>query len=100
MNRGERGSIASTTYVIGWLVLLLLTGASLVSAYLHLGAFGPIVEFGIAGTQAAIIFILFMRLRTQSPLNWLFAGAGFFWLLFLYGLGMTDYATRRGWPWH
>jgi caa(3)-type oxidase subunit IV len=69
MNRGARGSIASTTYVIGWLVLLLLTAASLISAYLHLGVFGPIVEFGIAATEAAIVFMLFMRLRTQSPLN-------------------------------
>jgi hypothetical protein len=68
MNRGTRGSIASTTYVIGWLVLL-LTAASLISAYLHLGVFGPIVEFGIAATEAAIVFMLFMRLRTQTPLN-------------------------------
>jgi cytochrome c oxidase subunit IV len=100
MSRGERRAITSITYVIGWLVLLLLAGVSLLSAYLHLGAFGPIIEFGISATQAAIVFVLFMRLRTQPSLNWLFAGAGFFWLLFLYGLSMTDYATRRGWPWH
>ena len=50
-------------------MLLLLTAASLISAYLHLGVFGPIVEFGIAATEAAIVFMLFMRLRTQSPLN-------------------------------
>jgi len=86
------------TYVIAWLVLLLLTALSLLSAYLRLGAFGPIVQFGSAATQAAIVFVLFMRLKSQPSLNWLFAGAGFFWLLFLYGLSMTDYLTRRGWP--
>ena len=32
-----------------------------------------------------------------SP-KWVFAGGGFFWLLFLYGLATTDYATRRNWP--
>ena len=58
----------------------------------------PIVQFGIAATQAAIVFVLFMRLKGPPSLKWLFAGAGFFWLLFLYGLSMTDYATRRGWP--
>jgi hypothetical protein len=42
--------------------------------------------------------VLFMRLRGPPSLKWLFAGAGFFWLLFLYGLSMTDYATRHGWP--
>ena len=54
-------------------------------------------QFGIAATQAAIVFILFMRLKGPPSLKWVFAGAGFFWLLFLYGLSTTDYATRRGW---
>lgn len=95
---GEQGS--ALVFVIAWLVLLLLTGLSLLSSYLGLGAFAPVVEFGIAATQAAIIFVLFMRLKGPPSLKWLFAGAGFFWLLFLYGLSTTDYATRRGWPLH
>ena len=85
-------------YVVAWLVLLLLTGLSLLSAYLGLGVYGPITQFGIAATQAAIVFILFMRLKGPPSLKWIFAGAGFFWLSFLYGLSMMDYATRRGWP--
>ncbi len=85
-------------YIAGWLVLLLLLGLSVLSAYLPIGIFHPIVNFGIALTQAAIVFILFMKLRGRPSLKWVFAGAGFFWLLFLYGLSMTDYATRRGWP--
>ncbi|MGH7030635.1 MAG: cytochrome C oxidase subunit IV family protein [Stellaceae bacterium] len=93
---GGRGS--ALVYIIAWLVLLLLTGISLLSSYLRLGAFAPVVEFGVAATQAAIIFVLFMRLRGPPSLKWLFAGAGFFWLLFLYGLSTTDYATRHGWP--
>jgi cytochrome c oxidase subunit IV len=84
-------------YIVAWLVLL-LTGLSLLSAYLGLGVAAPIVQFGIAATQATIVFILFMRLKGRPSLKWLFAGAGFFWLLYLYGLSMTDYATRRGWP--
>jgi caa(3)-type oxidase subunit IV len=85
-------------YVIAWLVLMLLLGLSTLSAYLDIGFFHPIVTFGIAATQAAIIFIVFMRLRGRPSLKWLFAGAGFFWLLFLYGLSMVDYATRTGFP--
>ena len=85
-------------YVIAWLVLVLLTGISLWTAFLGLGMYAPVTEFGIAASQAAIIFILFMRLKGPPSLKWIFAGAGFFWLLFLYGLSMTDYATRRGWP--
>jgi cytochrome c oxidase subunit IV len=97
MNAAAKGSSA-LPYAVAWLVLLLLTGLSLLSAYLGLGVYAPIVEFGVAATQAAIVFILFMRLRGRPSLKWLFAGAGFFWLLYLYGLSMTDYATRRGWP--
>ena len=85
-------------YISAWLVLLVLGGLSILSAYLRLGVYGPVVQFGIAATQAAIVFILFMRLKGPPSLKWLFAGAGFFWLLFLYGLSVTDYATRRGWP--
>ncbi|HYZ40605.1 MAG TPA: cytochrome C oxidase subunit IV family protein [Stellaceae bacterium] len=85
-------------YAVAWLVLLLLTGLSLFTAYLGLGVYAPVIEFAIAATQAAIVFILFMRLKGPPSLRWIFAGAGFFWLLFLYGLSATDYATRRGWP--
>ncbi|MBV8938162.1 MAG: hypothetical protein JO095_20490 [Alphaproteobacteria bacterium] len=85
-------------YVIAWLVLILLTGISIGAAFLGLAVWGPVVHFGIAATQAAIIFVLFMRLKGPPSLKWIFAGAGFFWLLFLYGLSATDYATRQGWP--
>ncbi|MGC2201326.1 MAG: cytochrome C oxidase subunit IV family protein [Stellaceae bacterium] len=85
-------------YVIAWLVLVLLTGISVWTAFLALGIYAPVVQFSIAATQAAIVFILFMRLKGPPSLKWLFAGAGFFWLLFLYGLSTTDYATRQGWP--
>ena len=91
-------SASALLYAGAWLVLLLLTGLSLCSAYLELGVYAPIIEFGIAATQAAIVFVLFMRLKGPPSLKWLFAGAGFLWLLFLYGLSATDYATRRGWP--
>jgi cytochrome c oxidase subunit 4 len=85
-------------YVLAWLVLLLLTGLSVSTAFLGLGVYAAMIEFGIAATQASIIFILFMRLKGSPSLKWLFAAAGFFWLLFLFGLSTTDYATRHGWP--
>jgi cytochrome c oxidase subunit IV len=96
MTRSDLDPIGA--YVIGWLVLLLLLGLSVLSAYLDIGIFHPIVNFGIAATQAAIIFILFMRLRGRPSLKWVFAGAGFFWLMFLFGLSAVDYATRTGFP--
>lgn len=85
-------------YVISWFVLLLLLGASVGSAYLPLGSFHPLANFGIAAIQAAIVFAVFMRLRHPPAIKWIFAGVGFFWLIFLFGLGVVDYLTRAGFP--
>ena len=85
-------------FVVAWLVLLLLAGVSMLSAFLGLGVWAPVVQFGIAAIQTAIIAILFMRLKGPPSLKWVFAGTGLFWLMFLFGLSMTDYTTRNGWP--
>ena len=85
-------------YLIAWLVLMLLLGLSVLSAYQDIGIFHPIVNFGIAATQAAIIFLVFMRLRGRPSLKWVFAAGGFFWLSFLYGIGVIDWLTRSGYP--
>jgi cytochrome c oxidase subunit 4 len=94
----EAKEAASLPFVVAWLVLLLLAGISMLSAYLGLGVWGPVVQFGIAAIQVAIIAILFMRLKGPPSLKWIFAGTGLFWLMFLFGITMTDYATRNGWP--
>jgi caa(3)-type oxidase subunit IV len=85
-------------YLIAWLVLMGLLGLSIFSAYLPLGHFHPLANFGIAVIQAAIVLAIFMRLKDPPAIKWVFAGAGFFWLLFLFGIGVIDYLTRAGFP--
>ena len=85
-------------FVIAWAVTLLLAGLSLWTAFLGMGIWAPMVQYGIAALQTAILFALFMRLKGPPSLKLVFAVSGFFWLLFLYGLSMTDYSNRRGWP--
>jgi cytochrome c oxidase subunit IV len=85
-------------FVVAWAVLVVLTGVSLGTAFLAIGKWAPIVQFSIAAIQAAFVYILFMRLKGPPSLKWVFAASGFFWLLFLYGIIMTDYSNRRGWP--
>ncbi|HEY7298301.1 MAG TPA: hypothetical protein VH684_10235 [Xanthobacteraceae bacterium] len=85
-------------FVVALAVLLVLAGLSLWTAFLGMGIWAPMVQFGISAIQTAILFILFMRLKGSPSLKWVFAVSGFFWLLFLYGLSMTDYSNRRGWP--
>ena len=94
----ERAPQPWQPYVIAWAVLLVLLGLSVFSSYLKIGAFHAAVNFGIAATQAALVFVLFMKLRGRPSLQWVFAGAGFFWLLVLFGLSAADYLTRQGFP--
>ncbi len=84
-----------TYYVVygALLVLLLLTVAV---AQLHLGAFGIILALTIAIGKAVLVLLYFMHLRQSSRLTWVFAAAGFAWLMILLALTMTDYLSR-GW---
>jgi cytochrome c oxidase subunit IV len=85
-------------FMIAWLAMLVLAGLSLLTAFLGIGRWAPMVQFGIAALQTSALFIFFMRLKGPPSLKWVFAISGFLWLSFLYGLSMTDYADRRGWP--
>ncbi|HZS85650.1 MAG TPA: cytochrome C oxidase subunit IV family protein [Stellaceae bacterium] len=86
------------TFVIAWAVLLLLLGINVLLAYQPIGGLHGFVPIGIAATQAFIIMAIFMKLRGRPSLKWVFAGAGFFWLMILLGLSSTDYMTRAAWP--
>jgi len=51
---------------------------------------------GIAMTKALLVILYFMHVRWSTRLTWLVVASGFFWLLILFGITMTDYLTR-GW---
>ena len=85
-------------FVVAWIALIVLAGVSVGTAFLGLGKWAPIVQFAIAAIQAGIVYIVFMRLKGPPSLKWVFAVTRFLWLLFLYGIAMTDYSNRRGWP--
>ena len=85
-------------FVIAWAALAVLAGVSILTAFLDMGMWAPMAEFGITAVQVFIVYSVFMRLKGPATLKWVFAGTGFFWLLFLYGITFTDYATRNGWP--
>jgi cytochrome c oxidase subunit IV len=85
-------------FVMAWIAILLGAGISAWTAFLGLGIWAPVLQIGIALIQTALLFVLFMRLKGAPSLKWVFAVSGFFWLVFLYGLSMTDYSNRRGFP--
>ena len=76
--------------------LMVLLVATVAVANLHVGprlALG--IALAIAVAKALLIILYFMGVRYSSQRVWLFAGAGFFWLLILLSI-LDDYVTR-GW---
>ncbi len=52
----------------------------------------------VAAAKAIIVLLVFMELARGPSLKLIFAGAGLFWLIIMFGLSFTDYATRTGFP--
>lgn len=75
-------------------LLMLMTVATVAVAFVDLGWGNTPVALAIALLKATVVILFFMHVRYNTPLMWLYAGAGFFWLLILLVLTMQDYYTR------
>ncbi len=85
-----------TTYLIVYIVLLALLGATVTAWYLNLGLLGILLGDMVGIVKATIIILYFMHVRSSSKMVWVIAGAGFVWLAILVGLTLSDYLSR-GW---
>jgi cytochrome c oxidase subunit 4 len=76
--------------------LMVLTAITVGVAYLDLGFLNTFVAVSIAVTKATLVLLYFMHVRYSGRLIWVFAGAGFIWLLILFAFVLSDTMTR-GW---
>ena len=76
--------------------LMVFTVITVVVAFFDLGALNNVVMLGIAITKATLVVMYFMHVRYSTRLIPLVAAGGFFWLLILFGITMSDYLSR-GW---
>ena len=88
--------VSRKIYFVIFFSLMILTVATYLVAKVDLGRFNAIVALTIAVIKALLVVLYFMHLRYSSRLTWVFVGAGFFWLLILIVLTLSDYMTR-GW---
>ena len=77
-----------------WLILLALFGANAFLAFVPLGEWNAAVHMSVAGAMIALLVLFFMDFRKYTALLRLAAGAGIFWLLFMFALTGADYFTR------
>jgi len=82
------------TYYVVFAALVVLLLATVGVANVDLGWLNFPLAAAIASLKALLILLYFMHVRYSTPLVWLVAGAGFFWLAILFSLTLSDYLTR------
>jgi cytochrome c oxidase subunit 4 len=83
-------------YYAIFLALMVGTGLTVLVAYYDLGYFNNVVMLAIACTKALLVVLFFMHVRWSTRLTWVVAASGFFWLLIMFTITMSDYVSR-GW---
>jgi len=80
--------------LVGWVGLLALLGMQVGLAFLPLGQAHLYFALGVSVVMATIIAWIFMELANAPHLARIFAYAGLCWVMVLFALGGSDYATR------
>ena len=83
-------------YYVVFAALIVGTALTVAASKVDLGPLNNVVMLLIACTKATLVILYFMHVRWSTRLTWVVVMAGFFWLLILFSLGMSDYLTR-GW---
>ena len=99
----EHHIVPVRNYVVIFLILMVLTGTTVWVSTIEMGEWNVVVAITIAIVKATLVLLFFMHVKQGSSLTKLFAFAGFFWLMILLIITMTDYMSR-GWqegakPW-
>jgi cytochrome c oxidase subunit 4 len=88
--------VSRKIYFAVFTALVVLTVVTWSVAKLDLQRWNAVVALTIAVIKATLVVLYFMHVRYSSRLTWVFVCAGFFWLLIMVALTLSDYMTR-GW---
>jgi caa(3)-type oxidase subunit IV len=83
-------------FALTWILLVVMHFTILGIAY-YLKFFDTPLIAALVFIQMMLIILFFMEVRYTMKLIWMFAAAGFFWLLIQLTLVASDYLTRQ---WH
>ena len=86
--------LPKTTYYKVGAALFILMSLTIAVAYINLGMFNIYIALTIAVVKAVLVVMYFMHVKYNTKVTWIFAGAGFLWLVIMFALTMSDYATR------
>jgi cytochrome c oxidase subunit 4 len=74
--------------------LIILTFVTIEVAMIDLGEINTVAALTIAVCKATLVILYFMHVRYSSRLTWIVVGCGFFWLVIMIALTMSDYLSR------
>ena len=83
-------------YYAVFAALIVGTVLTYAAARVDMGALNNVVMLTIALTKALLVILFFMHVRWGTRLTWLVVASGFFWLLIMFSITMSDFLTR-GW---
>ncbi len=86
------------TYVAIWAILVVLTFTTAAVAFIDMGPFNIVVALTIAVFKMLLVIIWFMHVKQADSLTRLFVVAGFFWMMILIFVLLSDYKTRDWLP--
>ena len=90
--------VPKKVYYAIFAALMILLFITVGVAYVPLAGWGIYVAMTIAIIKALLVVLYFMHVRYSSHLIWVIAGAGFVWLIIMFGITITDFATRDWLP--
>ena len=94
-NQAHHVTPVSTLFIV-FGTLFVLTILTYLAATQDFGWLNTPIALGIAFLKASLVVIYFMAVRYNTPLTKVTVVAGFFWLLIMFGITMSDYISR---PW-
>lgn len=85
-------------YLLILTALVIGTCATWGIAFVDLGIWNPVVALAIAVTKAVLVILFFMHVFYSTKLTKLTISAGFFWLMIMITMSLSDYLTRTFLP--
>ena len=88
--------VSKKIYFAVFATLIVLTLVTIEVSMIDLGKINTVAALTIAVCKATLVILYFMHVRYSSRLTWIVVACGFFWLVIMIALTMSDYLSR---PW-
>ncbi len=82
-------------YALVFAALIVLTSVTTGVAFLDLGPLNTVLALTIAVCKMLLVVLFFMHVRYSTQLTKIVVVAGFFWLMILIALTLSDFRTRN-----